>query len=414
MDRSTGSSGSSRQGGFTLVEVAVSLFVTVTVILGMLALFDFSNKLSRVQSNVADMQQSLRVGQYDMTRMVRMAGRGGLPVGNLPDGIAVEVRNNVADGDLIGGAGTPRILPGTDVLTVRGVFGTSIYQVNSANPAAFNLLPSDTAPVSGRLRLASATPTGIPQDLQPLIDAVQEGRPEALVIVSPRDASTYAVVQLDPGNSDVTNPNDVTIGFLIAGGGHSPAYGTFSSSDPGVYPPDLTNVAFVGLVEEHRFYVREEFAVANDNRSDLVPKLARARVYPGTDEPWDEDAENWQMDIADNIIDLQIALGLDTPAGGCMVETNEVTCSIVETADGRNDDWLFNEQGATDPVALGASLHYVRVNTVARTDRRDWQYAAPPLVRVEDHDFATSRFNQTEDRMYRRRLLRTVVDMRNL
>ena len=55
----------SRQRGFTLIEVTVSLIVTVIVLLGVLALFDFSNKLTRVQTNISDMQQSLRslVGQ---------------------------------------------------------------------------------------------------------------------------------------------------------------------------------------------------------------------------------------------------------------------------------------------------------------------------------------------------------------
>src|SRR4051812_12639253 len=101
------------QGGFTLIEVTVSLIVTVIVLLGVLALFDFSNKLTRVQTNISDMQQSLRVAQSDSVRLIRMAGRGGLPVGNPPDGFAVSVRNNVGKkvGDTltIGDAGTPEI-----------------------------------------------------------------------------------------------------------------------------------------------------------------------------------------------------------------------------------------------------------------------------------------------------------------
>src|SRR4051794_20634490 len=99
-----------RQRGFTLVEVTISLFVTVIVLLGVLALFDFSNKLSHVQTNISDMQQSLRVAQADAMRLIRMAGRGGLPVGVLPAGWAVAVRNNVADKSHIGGASSPEIV----------------------------------------------------------------------------------------------------------------------------------------------------------------------------------------------------------------------------------------------------------------------------------------------------------------
>ena len=40
-------------------------------------LFDFTNKLSRVQTNVSEMQPSLRVSQYDTVRLIRMVGRGG-------------------------------------------------------------------------------------------------------------------------------------------------------------------------------------------------------------------------------------------------------------------------------------------------------------------------------------------------
>src|ERR1700719_3211601 len=65
--------------GFSLLEVVVATMITVEVILAALALFDFHNKLARVQGQVTDMQQSLRVAQYDMVRFAREAGRGGFP-----------------------------------------------------------------------------------------------------------------------------------------------------------------------------------------------------------------------------------------------------------------------------------------------------------------------------------------------
>ena len=73
------------------------------------------------------MQQSLRVAQRTMVQQIRMAGRGGLAVGTLPAGRALAVRNDVGAGggnrDLaIGFAGSPQVVAGTDVLTVRGVF----------------------------------------------------------------------------------------------------------------------------------------------------------------------------------------------------------------------------------------------------------------------------------------------------
>ncbi|MFL6235063.1 MAG: PilW family protein, partial [Thermoanaerobaculia bacterium] len=160
------------QRGFTLVEVTVSLIVTVIVLLGVLALFDFSNRLTRVQTNISDMQQSLRVAQSDSVRLIRMAGRGGLPVGNPPTGMAVAVQNNVTDGTTVGGGATPEAVPGSDVLTIRGVLSSSVYQIN-ANAALTLNPPSPAAPVSGSLQLSSVAPSGVPQDLTAITDAVK-------------------------------------------------------------------------------------------------------------------------------------------------------------------------------------------------------------------------------------------------
>lgn len=404
-----------RQRGFTVIELLVSLFVTVVIILAVLALFDFTNRLARAQTNVADMQQSQRTAQYDSMRLIRMAGRGGLPMGNLPAGVAVGVRDNVAAGDRIGGAGTPEVLPTSDVLTVRGVFAAPLYQIASADPNAYQLTLQAGAPVGGTLRIRNRTPTGIPQNLTYLKEAVEKRRPEGLLIVSPLNSDVHAVVELDPAASDVSDDDQYVIAFRIAGGQHTAAYAAFSSDGPGSFPANLTTAAFVGLLEEYRFYVRQEFAVRGDPASDLAAKLSRARVYPGTDSPWDGDAENWQADVADNIVDLQVALGLDTPNGGCTLKADETNCSIAETADGEADDWMLNGERAPDPAFAGASLHYVRLSTLARTDRGDWRYQAPLLVRIENHAFApASPLNSIANRQFRRRHLRTVIDMRNL
>jgi type II secretory pathway pseudopilin PulG len=413
------------QRGFTLVEVTVSLFVTVIVLLGVLALFDFSNKLTRAQTNISDMQQSLRVAQSDSVRLIRMAGRGGIPVGNLPTGMAVAVQNNVADNTKIGGGATPDVVPGSDVLTIRGVLSSSVYQINQAAP--FNLTPTPAAPTGGTLQLSNTAPSGVSQDLTAITDAVKKGRKEGLVLVARQDPSIWAVVELDPspGKSDLSNPNDIQVGFKITGGTNTSDYLKLSSS-PGTYPTSLTSSVSVGIVEEYRFYVRRDYAVPNDATSDLVPKLSRARVYPNTQKPWNDDPDNWHVDVADNVFDFQVALGLDTAAkdpaaGSCgagTIASDDINCGIYESADGENDDWMYNGEKNTDPALFASSdLYYIRITTLARTDRRDKDYQAPVLERVEDHTYSTadtSVVNSTNDRMYRRRLLRTVIDMRNL
>lgn len=412
----------SRQAGFTVVEMTISLAVTVVLILGVLALFDFANRLSRVQSNVSDMQQSQRVSLQSAVRLLRMAGRGGLPLGTVPAGLALSVRNNVPADTRIGGPLTPLVVEGSDVVTVRGVFSAPLWQINSADPASFTLTNGVGGPVAGTVRIGPATPTGILQDREALRRAVANGVPEALVVVSPLDVAVYAVVELDPGTSVVAGPTDGwTIGFRITGGTHTGSYLPMSSG--GGWPVALTSAAFVGLLEEHRFYVRDEREGA-----DFAPRFSRARVFPNTEAPYQQDGlplaepwkhESWSEDVADNVLDLQVALGFDTALGGGAMTDDEGDGGdddrIFESADGENDDWLFNDGQAFDPAVWnGRQLYFVRLSVLARTDRRDPKYQADPIGEIEDHDLAAASLNQRTERMYRRRLLQTVVDMRNL
>ena len=130
-------------GGFSLLETLAALFVVSLIVAGLASLFDLSGRIAGVQTNLSGMQQSLRIGQYQMIRSIRMAGRGGLPRGSLPQGIAISVRNNVpASGDearvAVTNTDSPEAVEGSDVLIVRGVISTPVYQVN---PAAGSLVP---------------------------------------------------------------------------------------------------------------------------------------------------------------------------------------------------------------------------------------------------------------------------------
>ena len=166
------------------------------------------------------------------------------------------------------------------------------------------------------------------------------------------------------------------------------------------------------------------------------PHLSRARALPGTQVPWGPgatgDPENWAQDVADNVLDLQVALGFDSPvhvprvpaiagepAGLTTVAANPDAGYVSESTNGANDDWLFNS-GADNPNAAqwaNASLYYVRWSLLARTARRDPGYEAPKLGRMEDHTYGVAdplNVAKGPERMFRRRILQTVVNLRNL
>src|SRR4029450_11250192 len=81
-----------RQAGFTLVEMVIALFVLVILLVAVLSLFDFSNRVAKAQINVAEMQQSIRIAQDEMIRPVRMTGRGGLNRGDFPEDATAAAR----------------------------------------------------------------------------------------------------------------------------------------------------------------------------------------------------------------------------------------------------------------------------------------------------------------------------------
>ncbi|MFN7959816.1 MAG: PilW family protein [Thermoanaerobaculia bacterium] len=405
------------ESGFTLIEMVISLAATTILLLGVLAVFDSNAKLAKVQTEVTDAQQALRAAQDNIVRMARMAGRGGLITGNLPLGIALAVRNNVDDEAHISPLddNTPAVLDGTDVLTIRGVFTTPIYQLRyNQTPVTVN--GPLNAPTGGTITVVNsvavdgvdASNLSAPQNLQPLIQAVTAQRPEALILYS-SSGDRYAVVELDPSNSVVNNPAQITIGFKVTGGTHTTAYQTLDST--GVFPSDFftqnpsSEAAYLGILEEYRFYVRELRVNAN-----LMPILARAQVYPGTESPYAEQTGNWDVEIAENVFDLQVALGIDRDRNGTIVDGAEAASSL------KLDEVLFNhfQDNANDTTWDTGRFGYLRLTTLTRTDRPDPQYQAPQLLLIEDHDYAGSEINSEEGRMYRRRVVTTNVDLRNI
>lgn len=395
-------SGRESESGFTLLETVVALLVMIVVLVGLLALLQLNSRVAKAQVNVAGMQQSLRVAHAAMIRELRMAGRGGLPSFRpatpdydgifLPEGLAVGVRNNVQPGTTIGDAGSPLVLAGTDVLTIRGVFSAPFYQINAASDGVIDNTGTGAIIVRGH------SPTGVEQPLDDLEAAVNSGLPEALLLIGTAEDDVQAVVELTGG---VQVAGGWQVNFTTAGT-HGAQY--LQLSPNGEFPSTLTSVGAVGILEEYRYYVRDEAP---------APRLSFARFYPGTQAEYaaGPGTNNLAVDIADNIIDLQLALGIDRNLSGRIDDAGDAA-----------DEWLFNAEG--DPANDTAEwnqpdrrLFYLRISTLARTDRIDPEYLSPPIQAIEDHVYGEAdapAMGEELERKYRRRLLQTVVDLRNV
>lgn len=188
------------EAGFSLIELLLALVVAVEVLIAAYMAFDVSNHAAAVQTQITDLQQSLRIVQHDMARLARMAGRGGLPADMRPDlafdptaaipnlqGMAFEVRNNVTGTEPTriarGVEASPLVLEGTDVLTVRGCFTNPLFQVNPEN---FDWdSDGDGVPNEATLALLDASVVGIRQPLTPLCEELAAAGTHMMLLASP-------------------------------------------------------------------------------------------------------------------------------------------------------------------------------------------------------------------------------------
>ncbi|MDX1740888.1 MAG: PilW family protein [Rhodothermales bacterium] len=424
-DRSRSGHRQRRAAGFSLLEMLVALFITTMVMVGVLEMFQMNATLARKQTLIADMQQNMRIGLYDILRYARMAGRGGLPAflppdtaaspafgGKLiPDGVAISIDNNVPAGTMVGG--NP-VLPGSDILTLRGVLFGPIFQVQS-----------NTEDFSNRRLQLDMLALGVPQDLQDIADAtLTPGSSETLILVSSRGATLYGLSEIAGGGSIQTaadaQGNIQTVGVTVpftTSGARFTDYRDLMRS--GLFPTAMTAVAYMGILEEYRYYVRATPVDPTDPTSPIVPRLSRARFYPGsqTVHPSNPTARE---DIADNVWDLQIALGVDRDNDG---EALEGTTSATR----RTDEWLFNDSQdqLDDPGTPGAwqwngnnnPLHSLRISLLVRSERPEIQYVSEPIDRIEDSMYnepvTPPGLTELAQRRYRRRLMQATVDFRN-
>lgn len=427
------------EAGFSLAELLVAMTIAIFVLLAVAVAVDVASQVSRVELEKTDLQQALRGAQRTVARSVRMAGRGGLPSLTVATPVhqtpALAVRNQIGSGLEIapGFAGSPTIVEDTDVLTLRGVFDSPIYQVNSADSNTLVLAPDDADPTTaetGRVVVNNPGPAGVPQSLTPLCTAIRQGVAEALILTSPLGPEVYAVVELDPGSSvapaDCTNPAQVTAAFRVTAGTRTGPYRALMIPNLAAgLPSTLRTVASIGILEEHRYYLRDE----------TTPVLTRARFFPNTDQPWGRNAAE-QLDslttgIADGLLDFQVALGFDSPLGGWFEQdanNDGADDRILEAANGEEDDWLFNA-AADDAVNAPWSppwnnaanprpnLYYLRMSFLGRTLRFERDHVSPALTAIEDRDYSeppNAAAAARPERLYRRSLVTTLVEMRNL
>lgn len=191
-------------------------------------------------------------------------------------------------------------------------------------------------------------------------------QPGDYVIVSNIDQGH--IVQIDPAGTISQGSNDWTFPMV------APACGTAFPTG-GYQPGDLVIRARVA-----RFFIQD------------VGGIPTLFMDPDGDGPETEEP------LAEGIEDLQLAVGVDVADDGTVADTASST-----------DDWFYNHPSDSAPPPIATIVpRALRITLVARSVEETTSQPTSIRPAVED------RAGATEPDVYRRRVLSTVVEIRNL
>lgn len=365
--------------GFTIIETVVTMTVMIPVVLGLYSLLDSSNRLSKQESSLAQVQQSSRGGIYEVARLLRQARVGQIYYGNA----VLPIYDNAPSGKTIKDlAGQGHIVrQGTDVVEARGVILGDKFSLTSGD---LTCTGSCDGTSQMTIILRSTSSNGVvnyPADQKPSLAA--RTRPFYLVVGDSSSqpvtvsGKTYLVPLYYVG---LVNADAGGSWYTYSSGGVSATF-TFSMnpSDAGARvlnataagAPALQNPFVCGAVDDIVFFVDEGTAAVS---GDTHPSLAMATYDPSTG--------NYDIQsLVDEAEDFQVAYGVDG-ADGSTADGGADPVHIDMTA-ANKDEWIGNFPGEVDaslgtPAAAlprtGSIAAFVDT-TVATSD------TAPALVR---------------------------------
>ncbi|HKD11463.1 MAG TPA: PilW family protein [Thermoanaerobaculia bacterium] len=378
--------------GFTLIEMIVVTLLLAIAMLGILAVFDASARINKSESEVADAQGNVRFGVYQMTRVIRMAGAGGLHVGQAivtqtPAGLLgitaskqYDNVNGVTITDINSVGHTVR--NGTDMIEVRGVILSPLYsllgngcggcngasaslaipdQVNNAQlPAGLHYNNDDTNRPQFNATVAyTSTVTAA----SPMFFLVASGEDQSIGCSTPPAFPRYPlpIYNVAVLKSAATRAGNTltfaSLDFTNARAEHLNGPDPQAGVPPG--PIRITNLSRGGVLDDIVYFI--------DDTDPQHPALAQ-----GTRRGDSFDV----VPIADDVEDMQIAYGVDLNGDG-------VDPGISTTSGG--DEWTPNVTGEAfgnipSFVSAGTTcpnLHSVMISLLAKSHNPDPAYRAP-------------------------------------
>jgi prepilin-type N-terminal cleavage/methylation domain-containing protein len=307
---------STKNRGFTLVEILVSTAVFAIFMIGVLNLLDTSTKVSQVETELADTQENVRFATYHIMRTARMMGGGGIPFAGATAGgdrwAAGElISNPTSNSVVIPGYGAVGVLPGSDVLTVRGFFEISPFFCDPGR------LHSGTHEASIYAINLSGEAVN---DLDAFTAETLVGR--GIVFMG---KGNYSVGEITGATITGT---DTTRRLVLTYDAGDEVWPDLNITDLGSYPPGQL-IYRVGVLDSYTYFVDERHW------------LMRLRLGAADAEP---------EPVAINIGGLQVALGIDN--------TNDNVSRV--------DQWVDSPANAS--VISGNQVLAMRITVLGRTE----------------------------------------------
>lgn len=418
--------------GLTLIETLVTLAVLTAIMVGLYALLDSSNKLAKQETNVAEAQQSVRIGISELTRVIRQGRVGGLFIANA----ILPIANNIGGGTTLTDTnGTPHyVRAGTDVIGVRGIISGDKYGLGTGDVTCAGSCATTNAMTvtiratssSGVVNFVSPNAPSIAGKKSPFYFVVADGSTEMMTT----GVGTYLVPVYYVGrvnaNSSGTWYTLTTDQFTFTMDPQDSDARNLAAQAPSA--PALDKPFSGGVVDDIRFFVDEGSTSAGTD--DTHPSLAEAI--------WDPSSRNWEIQpLIEDVEDFQVAYGVDGIVTGSVHDHGISPAAYNTTAN--NDEWVGNvggevaskltvtgnpprveafidssvPTGPSAPAIAEAALRSVMVGLVVKSADPDLRYDGPGARGFSLLDSTAVSFSTITGRPYRRRLQRFAVSLRN-
>jgi len=453
----------SREAGFTLIEMIIVSLLLAVAMLGLLAVFDASARINKNETDVADAQGAVRYGIYQMTRVIRMAGAGGLFVtqavlnhadkgllGIAPAGASYDNVAGVTVTDTGGTVWTVR--PGTDMIEIRGVILSPLigFDQQTGCNGCTGSQTLNALPIVGDLIIGQHVnddPAQRPQFAAVDAYTVSASAAEPMLVIVEDGNSDLHVACSDPNPNGVTrypqaayNVGVITAGTALVAAGHSfgtvdfggaigPRFNTELPSTPGLgdLAVPIQKVRRAGILDDIVFFITTDPTV---DPTGVHPFLAQG-IRRG---------DAFQVTrLAEDVEDMQVAYGIDgivagTVADNALTVQPPVPPSLnvdpnVSTAV-NGDEWVpnvdtevvpvdsdFQQQKPFVPGHAGTAfaqhcprLHGVMISLLAKAKDSDPTYKGPA---AQGYQIMNSTATAITPGTFRRRVQTLKINLRN-